>query len=134
VTAASMTKVAKVISARPSPPRFHSGTASVPGRVGQEVPAILISGETVLPRGDFQNILRAFDNMANIAYRPSKPEYNLKITNNAAADTRVSAGVDAEGIKLTVEKIVGQSIAKGRQDTAFAQREVMRDGRRVTTF
>jgi len=134
VAAVSATKVAAVISAKPNPPRFHTGTASVPGRTGQEVPAILMAGETVLPQGDFRNVMQAFANLANMAYRPAAPAYKVDIHNTASRDVKASASFDADGLKVVIKKLVGNEIANGGFDNDFNKRDMRNNGRGLGTF
>ena len=134
VAAVSATKVAAVISAKPNPPRFHTGTASVPGRTGQEVPAILMAGETVLPQGDFRNVMQAFGNMAGMAYRPAAPEMSVQVINNKAHDTRASTSFDGGKLRVVIDEIVNDGLAKGRYDRGLDQRDMRNGGRRLGTF
>jgi hypothetical protein len=110
VTAMGAMQVAAVISARPKPPQFHSGGV-VPGSAGQEVPAILMSGETVTTGKQFENVMQAFANVANM--RGGGTEMSVNVYNNAANDVSVSQRMTPEGLKIVVTKIVNESLSNG---------------------
>ena len=133
VAAVSATKVAAVISAKPNPPRFHTGGV-VRGRVGQDVPAILRTNERVFTEGQFNSMQTAFANLANMAYRPAAPGYNVQIINKASRDVSASVSFDAGRLIVEMEKIVGDGIAKGKYDAAFDKRDMRNGGRGMGTF
>ena len=134
VAAVSATKVAAVISAKPTPPRFHTGGV-VRGRVGQDVPAILRTNEKVFTEGQFNNMQAAFASLAKMAsHGPTQPSLSVRVENHAARDTGASAGLDMGELVITMEKIVGDGIAKGKYDAAFGRRDMRRNGRGAETF
>jgi hypothetical protein len=112
--------VAAVISARPQRPRFHTGGV-VGGRSGQEVPAVLMSGETVTTGKQFSNIMQAFQNMANMkSGSGGSPEMKVTVNNNAANVVSTSQSMDADGLKIIIEQITGDALSNGRLDNSLA--------------
>jgi len=114
-------QAAVVASSIPKPPRFHEG-GIVQGRVGQEVPATLMSGEIVSTQAQFANTMEAISNLANMKTGSGEgTRINLKIENNAGDVAQ--AQFDPEAMRVTIEKITADAIAGGRMNSALAQRE-----------
>jgi hypothetical protein len=111
-------QAAIVASARPQPPSFHTGGV-VSGRSGQEVPAVLMSGETVTTGKQFQNVMEAFANVANMKNGGGQPQMNVKVINNAANDVSASQQMTAEGLEIVVTKIVEKSLGNGSLSTGL---------------
>ena len=117
---ASALQVATVVSAKPKPPRYHTGGV-VQGRAGQERLAMLMAGETVTTQKQFNNVMQAFANVANA--RLGGSDLNVKVINNAANTVTTSHSLDPEGLRITIDAIVQDSLATGRYDRALgAQR------------
>jgi hypothetical protein len=119
-------QVAAVISARPKPPRFHEGGV-VSGRLGQEVPAVLMSGETVTTSKQFQSAMEAFANVA-VMKNGGQPAMSVKVYNNAANDVSVSHQITPEGLEFTVTQIVNKSFGNGSLSTGLIAEDAYRRG------
>jgi len=78
--------------------------------------------------------MQAFGNMARMAYRPAAPEYRVVVNNSAARDVSARASFDADVLKIAIDRIVGDGIAKGRHEGSFSQREARNGGRGAPVF
>jgi hypothetical protein len=107
-------QVAAVISARPKPPRFHTG-GIVEGTGEQS--AILKGGEAVLTQKQFQNTMQAISGLANVK---TGMQMNVHIENNASDKVRATPQITSDGLKIVVEQIVQDSLSSGRMDQALA--------------
>jgi len=127
------TQVAAIASAKPTMPRFHAG-GQVPGRIGQDVQVMAQGREIFIQPAQWKNTMQAMANLANMAYRPAAPAYNVSVVNNMGREARVSQSIDPKGIAFTIDQIVRDGISKGRYDGAFNQRDMRNDGRGLGTF
>jgi hypothetical protein len=117
-------QVAAVISARPKPPSFHTGGV-VPGARGSEVHTVQKAGEVDLTPGQFKNTMKA---IANLAGGNGGTNLTVNVHNNAANMVTVSQSIDTDGLKITVEKIVGDALSKGRLDDSLAMQHANASG------
>jgi len=112
--------IAALISARPKPPRFHQGGV-VPGMAGQEVPAVLMAGEPVLTQKQFGNVMQAFANVANSKMGGEGLVVNVQ--NNAANLVSTDYALDSGVLKMTVTKIVNESLGNGSLDHGLSAQQ-----------
>jgi len=130
-TAMGAMQIAKVISAQPQPPRFHSGTAYVQGQ-NDEVPAVLRRGEAVLPEGGFQNVMRAFANVANSRYGGGGTNLTVNVKNNAANMVSTEQKLSAEGLEVVITQIVKKNLSNGGLDEGLAMQRSHAGGVNIT--
>ena len=126
-------QVAAIASAKPTIPRFHTG-GQVPGRIGQDVQVMAQGREIFIQPAQWKNTMQAMANLANMAYRPTAPEMNVQVINNKAHDTRASTSFDGGKLRVVIDEIVNDGLAKGRYDRGLDQRDMRNGGRRLGTF
>ena len=115
-------QVAAVMSARPKPPRFHTG-GQVSGRSGQEVFTNLQSGEYVTTNKQFKNIMQSFENMANMKTAAANPSLTVNVENNAADMVSTTQSMDTDGLRLVIEKVTAEALRSGRLDDSLAAQQ-----------
>jgi len=118
-------QVAAVISARPKPPRFHSGGV-VEGRGEQR--AVLMGGEVVQTQRQFQNTMQAISNLAGNKTGGGGVQMNVTVENNASNQVSATPQMTPDGLKIVVEQIVQESMSSGRMDRALAQQQTNQRG------
>jgi len=118
-------QVAAVISARPKPPRFHSGGV-VQGKGEQS--AILKGGEVVQTQKQFQNTMQAINNLANNG-TGGGVQMNVKIENNASNKVRAEPQMTVDGLKLVITEIVNEGFGNGSFDRGVAIQQSNLQGR-----
>jgi hypothetical protein len=123
-------QVAAVVSARPKPPSFHTG-GFVQGRAGQEVPSTLMAGETVTTAKQFDNIMKGFENLANMK-TGGGTQLNVNVVNNASDTVTTSQRMDTDGLRIVIEKVVGDALSNGRMDTSLAMQQSQLQGVSIT--
>jgi hypothetical protein len=129
--ALSTVQQATIMSAQPKPPRFHSGGV-VQGRAGQEVPAVLKTGEKVTTARQFNDITAAFANMANMKTGSGGVSMLQPIINNTVADqAQVNARFDGERLILD---IVRKGLSDGSLDGGLATQAHNRGGKEFTSW
>jgi len=116
-TAMGAMQVAAVISARPKPPRFHSG--GVVEGTGEKS-AILKGGEVVQTQRQFQNTMQAINNLASGG---GNVQMNVKIENNASDKVEAKAQMTADGLEVLIEGIVNKGFQDGTFDQGLAQQQ-----------
>jgi LysM repeat protein len=113
--------VAAVIAAKPQPPRFHQGGVAQ-GAPGQEVPAVLKAGETVLTPSQFQNAMAA---IAQLARGNNGGGTALQVdVKNYASRARVEQPVFDRGVlHMIIRDEVNSMYGSGELDRGIAQKE-----------
>jgi len=109
--------VAAVISARPKPPRYHTG--GVVEGTGEKS-AILKGGEVVQTQRQFQNTMQAINNLASGG---GNVQMNVKIENNASDKVEAKAQMTADGLEVLIEGIVNKGFQDGTFDQGLAQQQ-----------
>jgi len=120
-------QVAAVISARPKPPRFHSGGV-VEGHGEQS--AILKGGEVVQTQKQFQNTMQAISNLADTK-TGAGVQMNVKIENNASNKVSAEPQITADGFKVVIKEIVNQGFNDGSFDSGIAVQQTNLQGGRL---
>jgi len=126
-TAVGAMQVAAVFSARPKPPRFHSG--GVVEGTGEKS-AILKGGEVVQTQSQFKNTMQAINNLANTR-TGTGVQMNVKIENNASNKVSATPQMTADGFKVVIKEIVNQGFSDGTFDHGIAAQQANREGKRV---
>jgi hypothetical protein len=128
-TATGALQVASVISARPKPPVFHTGGV-VQGRPGQEVNAVLKTGEVVSTQKQFQDFNSAIASLASMKAAPAG--LNVQVINNAANTVTTSQRIDTDGLKIVIKHIVNQGLGDGSFDSGLNSQRQGLQGAAVT--
>jgi len=118
-TAMGAMQVAAVISARPKPPRFHSG-GTVQG--SGDIPAVLKAGEAVLTQRQFQNTMQAISNLANTK-TGSAEGLVVNIHNEASDKVTATPRITPEGLEVVIEGIVNKGFEDGTFDRGIASQQ-----------
>jgi hypothetical protein len=124
-TALGATQIASVISAKPKPPRFHEGGV-VQGRSGQEVSAVLKAGEVVSTKGQFNDIMGAFANLASM--KGGDTQLNVKVVNNMGGQAQVSQKITEQGLIVIVDQIVNNGLASGKYQSGIEGNNIRNRG------
>ena len=119
-TAMGALNVASVISARPKPPRFHSG-GQVAGRSGQEQFTNLQGKEVVMTNRQFKNNMQAIENLANL--KGGGTQLNVKVINNAANQVSTQQQITPEGLEIVVTGLVNKGLNNGTFDQGLASQQ-----------
>ena len=114
-------QVAAVASAKPQRPRFHTGGV-VQG--SGEVPATLMSGEIVTTAKQFDNVMQAFANMANLKSGGGNTQLVVNVKNNAANMVSTSQSYNDGEFELVINRKMNKMLSEGKFDPGLnAQRQ-----------
>jgi len=117
-------QVAAVISARPKPPRFHTG--GVVEGTGEKS-AVLKGGEVVQTQRQFQNTMQAINNLAHNG-SGGGVQMNVKVENNASNKVKAEPHMTADGLKLVITETVNEGFGNGSFDMGIARQQTGRRG------
>jgi len=115
-------QVAAVISARPKPPRFHTG-GQVPGAKGTEVLTVQKAGEFDLTPRQFQNTMQAISNLAGTRTGTAGVQMDVKVENYASNKVSAEPKLTADGFKVVIREIVNEGFGNGSFDSGVARQQ-----------
>lgn len=121
-------QIASVVASKPKAPSFAGG-GIVPGRsyYGDKMQANVNSGEMILNASQ-QKELWGMANGQNAAN--GNTVLNVKVINNASDSVKTSQSLDPQGLVLTIDKIVNDSMRKGKYNQSMDTAQAGREGER----
>jgi LysM repeat protein len=114
--------VALVAAAKPQPPRFHEGGIAQ-GAPGQDIPAVLKAGETVLTPSQFQNTMAAIARLAHGDSGSGGVSLSVDVK-NYSPHARVEKPVFDRGVlHMIIREEVNGMYGSGELDKGIARKE-----------
>jgi LysM repeat protein len=114
--------LAAVIAAKPQPPRFHQGGVAQ-GSSGQEVPAVLRAGETVLTPSQFRDTMAAIAKLAHGSGGGGGVSLSVDVKNYASRARVEKPVFDRGALHMIIRDEVNNMYGSGELDRGIARKE-----------